>query len=362
MAQNWTNTVSTIGTASRNFIDPTTWDGAIASDLRTGGGANEVGVMFADSDFTDVLLTIGPSTLSNQTIACGTKLRNAPGEKPVWKPGSGSAVSFYLEIPRVVSVTGIIFDGASRNLSSSSDGLVLFNSTGPGGIGGPKGQGCTFKNSSRNGLRINSPSTIFIYCLAFDNVGGDGFHSTLGTGISFTAIFCGAAFNSGFGYGVINAAATSFLRNCWARGNTLGSIENIVSTASSPGNSSWLVIDDGRLTTIGATLGGADMVNVLENATQAQFAFVNEAGRDFTPGPGSVLLGEGAEFGSNGGSFVSFDVNNARLAFDWGDRMDVGPIQSKIAIIAEAAQIITPLTVSTGFALDPTTGVEVIAP
>ncbi len=120
-------------------------------------------------------------------------------------------------------------------------------------------------------------------------------------------------------------------------------------------------LDDQRFTDLGLVLGGAGSVNVLENATQAQFSFANEATRDFTPQVGSVLLGEGQGFGQDPAPIVNtFDVNNDRLAFDWGDRLDVGPIQSKL--FAPDPSFILPIVATVGIQDEPDSSVKVVFP
>ena len=358
MAQDWTNVIDTVGTAaSRDFTDPTSADAAFPTDFRTGGGVNHVLVMFADSVFTDVDLDLGPGTVTNTTRACNVKLVNAVGESPVWKPGTGSQVGSYLEIHTGMTVAGILFDGDDRDITT---GLLILRGTGSA-AGLPTALGCTFKDSSATGVRFATTGAVqaqAIYCLAFDNF-ANGFNTTGPVGQQAgTCINCGSAFNTGRGYGSDNGALWD-IRGSWARGNTQDAVQAIRTSGSVPGSTAHNVIDDGSFTTLGLTLGGTDGADILENATQLNFNFANETTRDFTPQSGSVLLGKGADFGSSNAPRDPFDVKGNRLQFDWDDRMDVGPIQSKIAA---PAQVVTPLVVTTGLALDVTTGVEVIAP
>lgn len=327
MAQDFTNTVSSVGTASRDFATVALWNASVPADPRTGGGTNTVGEMFADSVFTDVNIDLGPVTSTNMTQACNVILRNAPGEKPVWKP-TGASVFSYLAIRRGIVVSGIIFDGDDRDVSGG--GMVILSDQGPTANSATI-IGSTFKNSSSNGLRLatsNGGQGNVVYCLAFDNAGG-GIQSTAADGNSAGRIaYCGSAFNGGAGYGANVSTSRITIVGSWARGNTGAAVGTVVFNLAPA--SSHNVIDDGSFTTIGLTLGGSGAVNVLENATQANFAFANEATRDFTPGAGSVLLGEGAEQGSNNAVLEPFDVNGNRLFLSGGTQLDVGPIQSSV--------------------------------
>ncbi len=339
MAQNLTFTTSTIGTASRNFIDVTTWVASFPSDFRTGGGVHHHGDLFADSDITDTDVAMGPTAQNQVTRACGITLSNAPGEKPLWRPGSGGAPLRYLQIARGARVSGITFDGSLRNMSTSGvRGMVTFNEFGTGSevIGFAKLYGCTIKNSNVNGITAgNATGALFRMesCQIYDNaLSGLIMFDTSGGGARMgEARNCGFAFNGLWGIESFTKAPSSSrerinIPDSWFRSNPSGSVQRI---DNPPQPSSFVVMDDQRFTDEGFVLNGTFAANVLENAIQAQFAFVNEAGRDFTPGSGSVLLGQGHIFGQEFDFNYPFDVNNARLNFDWGDRLDVGPIQSK---------------------------------
>lgn len=343
MAQNWTLTTSTIGTASRNFIDPTTWDAAFPADLRTGNGVHHFGFLFADSDITDVSLTLGPATTTNVSQACNVTMTNAPGQKPVWKPVSGGAVAFFLTFVRGAKVVGITFDGSLRSLLDSSRAIIDMVDQG-GSADIIELFGCTVKNSSAHGIRWITVSGGIHKCAfvqVFDCAGsGLLMRDSTSTGkFMGVARYCGFGFNTRWGVEArdglsqIGPPETVRVLSCWFRGNTLGSIESVLTQDGGVG-SSFCVLDDGQFTTLGMTLSGSGAVNVLENATQVQFAFVNEAGRDFTPGSGSVLLGQGHAFGQSFTLEYPFDVNTNRLILNWGDRLDVGPIQSKISAAA----------------------------
>ena len=336
MAQDLTFTTSTIGTASRNFIDVTTWDAAFPADFRTGGGVHHHGDLFADSDITDVDVAIGPPIQINMARACAVILSNAPGEKPLWRPGSGVGVTQFLLLARGSRVSGITFDGSLRDITTSgARGLVHMRTAGggEGEIGLIKLYGCTVKNSSKHGIVIGNDSKrigIVESCLVFDNaLSGIVLRDSSNQGSRLASIRnCGFAFNGNWGIGSVATGVKekAEIPGCWFRDNTSGSIERI---STPPQPSSFVVMDDQRFTDLGILTDGANSANVLENATQAQFAFADEAGRDFTPGSGSVLLGQGPIIGQEFDFSHAFDVKNNRLQFDWGDRSDVGPIQSK---------------------------------
>lgn len=365
MAQDRTFTLSTIGTASRNFIDVTTWDASFQSDFRTGGGFHEHGDMFADSTFTDTLVEMGPSVLSRVAQACAVTLSNAPGEKPVWKPSDAGTVDFFLRVTRGGRASGIEFDGATKTISASPPSNAMIVLTDSGGAGGTaKLYGCTVKNSSRYGISTQSAGkNIFLieFCEVYDNaLSGlllvDNLSANTNMG---TARFCGFGFNGAWGIESNTSggnAESCFIPNCWFRGNTTGSVEK----PASGSGSSFVVMDDQRFTDLSLPLNGEFAANVLENATQSQFAFANESGRDFTPGSGSVLLGEAENFGQDFGVGYPFDVKRNRLKFDWSNLLDVGPIQSKV--FAPDPKFILPITATVGIQDEPSGTVKVVFP
>ena len=320
-----------IGTAGRDFTTVALWEAAQDdTDLNSGDGRTEIGLMHADSDFTETgtALTFTGVDLQNRYIlaaAPGDEYKGTEGSGVLWKPTSGSEVM--LSAGAGAIICGIEFDGSGGWTPVNE---AICQASGP--LISSIAYGCCFHdNPSGPGYQItNTDFPSVIYCLSYNN-SSDGFNIVVTSRKWLDIQLCGAFGNGGFGARARDLATIgNRAQGSWFFNNTSGSLDSPDTAADK--NNGFCIFDDQPITDAGA---GAVWPGILENQILANMNFVGSGTGDFNLQAGSIAL-------QTGPPIYFYNTNKSRMQDgfhnvldpDFGKRFDVGPHQFSLLVAA----------------------------